>query len=283
MIEPLGKSFNDAHGILCAADQSIDSIELLRATPFKSFRFHALAGNAVGFKPYVLGHSKTFMATIDRHPEGYVRYLEQKSGTIQKQRRKTKKLVSQYGPLRLEIDCRCPKVLQQAIQWKREQYSRNYLFDILGVPWAQAMLNDLWQFRDGCRGLLSALYAGDTLVASHFGLLDGEILHYWFPTYDHQYREASPGTAMFLEMATQAPQLGIRKIDLGYGDHDFKHKIADTVTEVPYGLVTTSRLRFHAETVSSRAQQWVRSLPGKQKIKRMIRWVSPSIDRHLFE
>ncbi len=81
-------------------------------------------------------------------------------------------------------------------------------------------------------------------------------------------------------MASQAPQLGIRKIDLGYGDHDFKHKIADTVTEVPFGLVTSSRLRFHAELVSSRAQQWVRSLPGKQKIKRMIRWVSPSIDRH---
>ncbi len=283
VIEPLGKSFNDAHGILCSANRPVDIIELLKATKLTAFRFHALAGNVVSFEPYVLGHSKSFMAPLDQHPEGYVGYLEQKSGTIQKQRRKTKKLVKQHGPLRLEVDCRCPKVLQQTIQWKREQYSRNYLFDILGVSWAQAMLNELWQFREGCRGLLSALYAGDTLVASHFGLLDGETLHYWFPTYDHQYREASPGTAMFLEMATQVTHLGIRKIDLGYGDHDFKHKIADTITEVPFGFATTSRLGFYRESLLSRSQQWVRSLPGKQHIKRLIRRFTPSIDRHLFE
>lgn len=283
VLEPLGKSFNDAHGMLSSAIDPVDIAELLKATKFKAYRFHALAGNASSFEPYLLGRSKTFMASLDQHPEGYVRFLEQQSGTILKQRRKTKKLVKNCGPLRLEIDCRCPAVFQQTVRWKREQYKRNFLFDILGVPWAQTMLHDLWQYREGCRGLLSALYAGDTLVASHYGLLDGGILHYWFPTYDHQFREASPGTALFLEMATHAAQLGIRKIDLGYGDHDFKHKIADSVTEVPFGLVTSSRWRFHVESLSRHAHAFVRSLPGKQRIKSMIRLIHPSIDKHLFE
>ncbi len=282
-IEPLGKCFNDAHGLVCDPTTPVPYSELMRGSPWKAFRFHALAGAGVDHDPYVLGHTKTFMASLDQHPGHYVAHLEQTSETIVKQRRKTKKLIKQLGPLRLEFDCRCPQVLQQTIQWKRSQYRRNYLYDILGVPWAQAMLNELWQHRDGCRGLLSALYAGDTLIASHFGLLDRGILHYWFPTYDHSRGDCSPGTAMFLEMAKQSPEHGIQKIDLGYGDHSFKHKIADTISEVPHGIITSSRIRFGVAAASCRLQNLVRSLPGKQSIKRTIRWARPSIDKHLFE
>jgi CelD/BcsL family acetyltransferase involved in cellulose biosynthesis len=283
MIEPIGKAFNDAHGLICEAGEPIDYGDILKSLGLKSYRFHALNGPAIADRSYHLGSSPSFLADLEAHPEGYVSFLESTRETIYKQRRKTKKMIRDLGPLRLEIDCRDKAVLEALIGLKRDQYQRTYIFDILGVPWAQTMLSRLWEDHTApCRGVLSALYAGDSLVAIHYGIMENGILHYWFPTYDRRYHQYSPGTAIFLEIANQASSIGIQKIDLGYGEQPYKHKFADTITDAPFGCISCCNLTFLRERFRLAVARNVKRIPGKPVLKKIVRGIWPSMGGSAF-
>jgi CelD/BcsL family acetyltransferase involved in cellulose biosynthesis len=283
-IEPIGKAFNDVHGFICKDGESLSYRDVLRKMGFKSYRYHAMSGPVVADSSFQLGQNPSFLADLAAHPEGYVNFLETTRETIFKQRRKTKKMIRDLGPLRLEIDCRDKSVLDTLIALKRDQYQRTYIFDILGVPWAQSMMHQLWDDQaQPCRGLLSALYAGDTLVALHYGMIENGILHYWFPTYLREHHQYSPGTAIFLEIANQAPSLGIDKIDLGYGEQPYKHKFADTITQMPFGLVSCNKICFMKERLRLACAKQVKRIPGKPMLKRLVRSIWPKLGHAAFE
>lgn len=48
-----------------------------------------------------------------------------------------------------------------------------------------------------CQPRLSVLRCEGRLVASHFGLQCGPMLHYWFPVYDNQFSAYSPGRILY--------------------------------------------------------------------------------------
>jgi CelD/BcsL family acetyltransferase involved in cellulose biosynthesis len=278
-IVPIGGAYNDLHGILGRAETRVDFRDVIQAIGPVSFRFHALADLVSPIQPYTFGTTRTFLADLASHPEGYVQFLEHSRKTVFKQRKKTRKMIKDLGPVRLEFDCRDPKVLDQVIQLKRDQYRRTYIFDLLSVAWARGLLHAMHARSDGgCRGLLSVLYAGDTLVAGHYGMLEGPMMHYWFPVYDEEYHQYSPGTALFLEVAQAATEAGVRKIDFGYGEQPYKVKLTDTIGELPFGRVDISRMRWWR----CRCQTWLAqsrsSLPFKDQIKPWIRRLVPNLD-----
>jgi CelD/BcsL family acetyltransferase involved in cellulose biosynthesis len=283
-IEPIGKAFNDAHGLICDPTNPIGYCEAVEAIGVKAYRFHAMAGTGIGDERYILGHKPAFLADLEAHPEGYAEFLESTRATIEKQRRKTKKMIKDLGPMRLELDCRDEAALQRTIELKREQYQRTFIFDILGVPWAKQMLRTLWEENhEPCRGLLSVLYAGDTMVAAHYGMIEDDWLHYWFPVYDPKYHVYSPGTAMFLEIARQAQARGVKKIDLGYGEQPYKHKFVDTITQMPYGCATWCPITRVRERTRLSMIAGAKRLPGKPLLKRLVRSVWPKFGRAQFE
>jgi len=115
LIEPIGKAFNDAHGMLCAPDASIDYCDVLMALNIKAYRFHAMSGLGTYSPSAKFTSQPSFTANLKAHPEGYVAYLEATRDTIAKQKRKTRKLERDFGKLRLEIDCRDEAMLQRTI------------------------------------------------------------------------------------------------------------------------------------------------------------------------
>lgn len=283
-IEPIGKAFNDAHGLICEPTNPIGYCDAVAAIGVKAYRFHAMAGTGISDDRYILGHKPAFLADLEAHPEGYATFLESTRATIEKQRRKTKKMIKDLGPMRLELDCRDEVALQRLIELKREQYQRTFIFDILGVPWAKQMLRTLWEeTHEPCRGLLSVLYAGDTMVAAHYGMIEDDWLHYWFPVYDTKYHVYSPGTAMFLEIARQAQARGVKKIDLGYGDQPYKHKFVDIITQMPYGCATACPITRVRERMRLSMLAGAKRLPGKPLLKRLVRSVWPKFGRAQFE
>ncbi len=281
---PVGGAFNDAHGVICSPLHPLDYRDLVEQGDLHSYFFHALDGVARGYEPYAFGSVKSFMADLTRHPKGYVAYLEETRGTIFKQRRKTKKMVKDLGPLRLDFDCRDRAVFETMIALKRAQYQRTYIFDILSVDWARQMMRDLWEDRtSACRGLLSCLYAGDTLVAVHYGMIEGDWLHYWFPTYEPCYHQYSPGTALFLEIARRSEQLGVSKIDMGYGEQGYKIKLTDTITEMPYGYFHRSRLRRGLKKSKLLACAALKQIPFKETAKKIVRSVWPGFGQAKYQ
>jgi CelD/BcsL family acetyltransferase involved in cellulose biosynthesis len=281
---PLAGPFNDAHGVIGPMQHGIRYSELSNLADLPSMRFHAWDGNLEGAEPYILGYTNSYLADLTRYPEGYVTFLERERATIFKQQRKTKKMVRDLGPLRLDFDCRSELVLGQLLAMKRSHYQRTNIFDILSVPWAQQLLRDLWSQRsNACRGVLNALYAGDTLVAAHFGLREGKWLHYWFPTYDPEFHQYSPGTALFLEIARQSKELGISQIDMGYGEQPYKLKLTDTIRSMPFGILSNSRWPRWRERTHRGITRWLKRVPFKEEIKKTVRSYWPDLGRGHYE
>jgi CelD/BcsL family acetyltransferase involved in cellulose biosynthesis len=279
-IVPVGGAYNDLHGLLGRVGPDDDFVCLLPSLDAEAFRFHAIVDNpSASIARHRYGRIKAYLADLKAHPEGYVRFLEKTRQTIFKQRKKSRKLEKDFGPLRLEFDCRDHAVLDQIIKMKRKQYQRTFIFDLLSIPWAQQMLHGLLDRNDqSARGLLSVLYAGDTLLAGHFGMIEDRMMHYWFPVYDFDHQQNSPGTALFLAIAEEATRRGIEKIDFGYGEQPYKVKLTDTITELPYGSVDRSRLNWLGHRCSTWLHDCRSRMPFKEMIKPIIRKLVPNLD-----
>lgn len=293
--KPVGRFFNDMHNIVAAAGLQFDWRTLLKKCGVVAFDFHALVGDGSHLDSAMIhDRPQSFAANIGGDGPGFVKQLERDHRTMKKQDQKTRKMHRERGPLRFEFDCRDEAVLETAIGWKRDQYRRTDILDLFTPDWTRSLMRNLHQIEPnpippgstapnlptGCagpaRGLVSALYAGDELVAAHVGMVDCRVLHYWFPVYNPVHAIYSPGTALFKKIAATAPRHNVQMIDMGYGEQPYKRKQTDSVTHVLSGCATHSRWIGLNRRICKTVRQAVKSTPMKSQFKRLLRSVQPN-------
>ena len=125
------------------------------------------------------------------------------------------------------------------------------------------------------RGVLSALRAGDRVVAAHYGLLDGDLLHYWFPCYDPELAVYSPGTGLFTEIVRASSGHGILCIDMGYVEQPYKRKPTDLTTAVTFGCISRSGFYRRRKLLEQHACKVLKMIPLKEPLKKAVRWIRP--------
>ncbi|GAA5509339.1 hypothetical protein Rcae01_04838 [Novipirellula caenicola] len=274
---PVGRCFNDAHNIIASNTVAIDWRWLLKELNLKAFHFHSLVGPADGLAEQDCFETiAAFSLQLGDDSPAALRRLEQVHTTLKKQHQKTRKMARELGEISLELDCRDADLLDRTIQLKREQYLRTKPLDVFASPWSHVMLRHLFDKpRCGAYGMLSVLRAGDHLVAAHYGVREGDLLHYWFPVYDPRFAIYSPGTALFKSIVHSATNYGIRTIDMGYGEPTYKRKQTDTQSRVLYG-VTSPSTPYHAwHRLQHQTHQLARHLPFKQRVKKWMRTIGP--------
>jgi CelD/BcsL family acetyltransferase involved in cellulose biosynthesis len=292
----VGRFLNDAQNVIGLPSNQVDWVALMRACDVVAFDFHAIIHPASSWiDTYQLQSVGAFQADFVGDSPGYLRQLEKDHRTIGKQGQKTRKLHREIGPVRLEIDCRCPEVLARTIAWKRDQYQRTHILDLFLPDWTRRLVEVLYDDdhaspspltadgrpsdslqNESLRGLLSVLWAGDTVVAAHFGMVERGRLHYWFPTYDPEYARYSPGTALFTELVRASTGHGIDCIDMGYGEQPYKQKQTATATQVAFGTITHSRWHRFSYHTQRRLVDCLKRMPMKQTVKRAWRAVHPT-------
>jgi CelD/BcsL family acetyltransferase involved in cellulose biosynthesis len=275
---PVGRKFNDAHGVIASPDTEFTWSELLKAIGAKGFEFHSLVGadrermSPVSFA----GTIGSFLTSLGEDSKASLKRREREHRTLLKQGQKTRKLAREVGELRLEVDCNSPSQMVAAIERKRDHYRRTNIFDLFSPPWTQELVRSLSVNRqDEARVMLSLLWAGDTVVASHIGFREGSLLHYWFPAYDTRYSKYSPGTALFIELVRCASEHGIEAIDMGFGEQPYKRKQTDVQSDVAFGYASDSGLRRTMYRAGLVRQQFVKSLPMKETLKYVLRRLHP--------
>ena len=99
------------------------------------------------------------------------------------------------------------------------------------------------------------LRAGGQVVAVHAGMRSRRVLHWWFPTFDQTFAKYSPGIILLLRMAEALAAAGVRTIDLGKGDSQYKRslmtgtlELREGYVELPSLLVSARQLRRAADT-----------------------------------
>ena len=283
---PVGGMMNDFHGVLARAETRIDFRGLMDELGIHRFDFHALSTSGLTGQ----AHSKLVFDVLDSPyidlsggQAEYRKWLQQHSSTVRRQSQKSRALARSLGPIRLDFDVRDPAVLEKLIAWKREKFRRTRTFDLLSVDWTANLLREVFQTRsDGFRGLLSGLWAGDTLVAAHFGFLCGSRLHYWFPAYDHAHGRYSPGTELMKEVIHACGDHAIDRIDLSYGQSDLKDRFANRATTVEVGCFAANAFSRRLGHRRYQMRQLVKRAPLKETLKRVFRPLVPNFGQRQF-
>lgn len=243
--EPLGGRLNDVQGALLAEGFEFDPRQFLSASGIAVWRFDRVPAAQTPFAPYF---STARDSAIMDFPEGFDAYCRARkqagSRSVEQALRKERKLSRERGPLRLEFASDSREVFDQLCAWKSAQRVRTRSPDVLQHDWARRLIDRLWRSEQtSCKAVLSALYAGDQLLAAHLGLIDQRTLHWWIPAYSGDFSRYSPGLVMLLGLARSAAERGYTRIDLGPGSERYKLSVKTGAYALHRGAVDANPLR----------------------------------------
>lgn len=243
--ERVGGEMSDACGIVAAPGFTTDWAQLLCRAGISSFNFSHLPEEQLAHGLNGEAPRRGLMIDIGM---GVGQFWEDRRRLdvkfVRDTERRERKLEQDFGAIRFQFDAteRMPE-LSRLITMKRAQYRRTGKPDGLAAVWKQRLLHELVNAREpDCTSLLSVLHAGDTWVASHFGLQCGPVLHYWFPVYNPDVAKYAPGRILLRRVLNECAEHGITLVDRGEGDSPAKRDFANRERQYFRGLVTRGPL-----------------------------------------
>lgn len=259
MGKPVGGPLSDYHGIIVEPECEWELDAVLRTANLSVWAFDHLVGDVRKFEPHVTARAPS--AQIDLSA-GYERYAQGRRDTGSSYIRKTeglaRKLGREVGELHFTLHEAENRVMEQLINWKRDQYRRSNIVDAFSVAWTVELLN-----RIACTqtaefaGICSILRAGDRIVAAHMGMRSRDRFHYWFPAYDPEFGRYSTGIILLLRMAQALTGNSVRTIDLGIEDAQYKQRLMTGKVELLEGFVEMPSLLARARQLQRAAEAQV--------------------------
>ena len=270
---PAGWPGADFQGPICAPNLDFDITAALRGGRIPSYEFDHMLHGLPGFEPWTFGREPSSYVDVSGGLDGYM----SRAGSTGKRRIKDaarlgRKAEREHGPVRIVAETSDPSVLDAVISLKRRQYQATGARDYFGDPRHVELLHRLaTSSGPEFGGLLSAVYSGEHLIAAHFGLRAGPVLHWWFPVYDPEFSRLDPGWMQVRGVLEAAPQLGLERIDLGRGDGDWKRWLGTGYQLVCQGAVIRNPLRHRASSARRRFTQAAKSSPAAPALRSVVR------------
>jgi CelD/BcsL family acetyltransferase involved in cellulose biosynthesis len=272
LIRPLGWPGADFQGPVIAPGTSFSPVQLLTAG-VRAFEFDHLLDVYPEFTPWVEGcRPSPYVDTSG----GLAGYLGRASGSgkdnMGQARRRAAKAERTYGAVRFAADVVDDEVLARVVELKRAQYAATGAKDYFAETSRIELLRRLLHTRGSSfGGVLSTLHAGPHLLAAHFGIRSGQVLHWWFPVYDPAFSALSPGWMLLRELVDASPALGITRIDFGRGEDEYKRRAKTGETIVNQGIVTNSPVRRRLRRTRDSMIDAAKSSPLGPGLRRVVR------------
>jgi CelD/BcsL family acetyltransferase involved in cellulose biosynthesis len=280
---PVGGPLSDYQGVIARPDTDLDAAELVRGAGLDLWRFDHLLASQRAFAPY---HARRAESPLLDLREGYeafeAQHRQRGSRQIKDSAYSARRLARELGPLRFEACVEDRSVLEAVLAWKTEQSQRTGTPRLFEHTWARDLILRIHASRgEDFAGVLSALWAGDRLLAGHMGMRSARVWHYWFPAYDRELSKHTPGIVLLLEMARSASALGIETIDLGKGEALYKERLKNGAVVVAEGRVALPSLTATGLRLAERGAAWLRRTPlagparlPARALRRLGRWAS---------
>jgi CelD/BcsL family acetyltransferase involved in cellulose biosynthesis len=216
-------------------------LELL-TSGVRSFAFDHLLHTVPDFEPWVQSSRTSPFVNSSGGLDGYLgRASRAGKDNMAQARRRAAKAERTYGTVRFAADVIDEQALRRLVELKRAQYAATGARDYFAEPGRLDLLTRLLNTRESSfGGMLSTMHAGPHLLAAHFGIRSGKVLHWWFPVYDPAFAAFAPGWMLLRELVAASPALGVARIDLGRGDDEYKRRAKTGETVVSQGIVTKS-------------------------------------------
>lgn len=244
LLRPVGWPGADFQGPVLAPGTEFPAASVL-ADGVHGYAFDHLLEPREDFAPWVESTRVSPFIDVSGGLAGYLsRASDSGKSNIGQARRRAAKAERTHGPVRFEADVVDSDALKRVVELKRGQYEATGAKDYFAVQHRVDLLTRLLHTRSTeFGGVLSTLYAGPHLLAAHFGIRSGAVLHWWFPVYDPEFSNLAPGWMLLRELVMAAPALGITRIDLGRGEDEYKRRAKTGEVFVSQGLVTKSSAR----------------------------------------
>jgi len=245
--ERVGGNLSDRFGVIAGDDLGTNPAQLLAWAHLNSLSYSFLPSDqfrhglksqraTAGQRVPLSGDAAEFWANFRKVHSGFGTQID----------RKERKCARELGPLNFTFQHATPEQeLQRIITLKRDQYRRTGSPDALTSPWTKALFREILCNPDpSCTAVVSTLYAGETWLASHLGLMSQDVFHYWFPVYNIERSQESPGHILTKHMMLAALSRGIRTFDLGeFGE--YKDRFRPQSYELGAGFWQTQNIGGH--------------------------------------
>lgn len=238
--EPVGGQRSNYQGVVAEPELEWTARALLQRCGLKIWDFHqvlaeqdqlARFGRSVGESPG-MDLAGGFEMYARRRGEAGSRVLK-------RLRQQTRRAERDLGPLRFVPHAADISALHLMMRWKSHQYRLTQTEDRFAIPWNVKLLEVIhgWQ-SPGFAGMLPTLYAGDRVIAIAMCIRSHRTAHYWFPAYDRELANYSPGMLLLLQLAEKAEEIGLDYVDLGWGRTPYKDRLATGGIVIAEGMVT---------------------------------------------
>lgn len=277
MARGVGGRLCEFQGIIAGSDLGLNPVDLVRGCGLRGWHFDHLVTPRVAFDPHQWGLSDSPYIDLSGGFDAYFA-ARRRAGSAQivQVSRKARKIEREVGPLRFEFHTDDRRALAALLAWKTQQHERTKRIPVFRFDWIVRVLERIWATGSlGFSRILSALYAGDRLIAVHLGMRSDKVLHWWFPAFDRDYAKYSPGSILLVELAKVARDRGLSRIDLGKGEERYKRSFMTGATPLGEGLVHRhSEIRVLRQKWCE-TKRWLRASPGRARLEaplRPFRW-----------
>ncbi|MFM7182020.1 MAG: GNAT family N-acetyltransferase [Verrucomicrobiales bacterium] len=178
----------DYQGLIAPPVLKWDVRALIRKCGLKVWEFDHLCTANPAFEPFHLYTTESPIIDVSRGFEAYKASLSPEGRRhLAKAATSARKVEREIGPIALVSDSDDPQLMTAMHRWRAQKYGP--------LPdWARSALEIIRNTRTpSFAGMLSALYAGDRLMAVHFGIRSRGVLHWWFPSYAPGLSSYAPG------------------------------------------------------------------------------------------
>lgn len=264
---PVGGQICDYQGIIgTAPGAGLRGGQLLQGCGLVSYDFnHGLANQSL-LKGNAFRFSQSLGADLRQGLDGWQADVDAGTKRRRKLLRDERKIQRDIGPLRFLAHDTSEEAWQQFRIWKDLSLRRQGAGGFNLPAWAEALFSDL-RATDSPRfaGQFSTLYAGDRLVAAHFGIRSHMAWHWWFPAYDAELRALSPGLILTVKCIEEAARRGMAELDFGGGTQQYKQRFSNRSRPLCEGSLERPLAPFGAARAARKSMQRLanRTLPAK--------------------
>ena len=209
--------------------------DLLRQWKLGTWTFESLVAPAE-----ILSQTTTLVSTVSRRAvlrEGYAEYLTEMARmgkSMRKIKTQLRLLNRDHGEVRFVSDCRDDAVLWAIFDWEAQRFNAGKSIAL----WVRSAIEALYGTRTAdFAGMLSALYAGDRLVAAHFGIRSDGTLYYWFPAFNPEFAKYTPGGLLICFLLQHLAANTLDVLDFGPGGENYKEYFNNSTIPVHRGFV----------------------------------------------
>lgn len=266
--KPVGLHLNDFQGFIGQLPEGLQAQEVIRACRLAAWDFDHVPTQQSAFAESA---ALTDISPYIDLSDGIEAYEQSRRASSQHWKdiaRRQQKLAAEHGELRFEFNTRDAKVLKQLLVWKRHQFARTSVPDVLAPGWVREVVALIAaQTEPVFAGVTSALWAGDRLIAAESSPCSGSTYHLQWCAYDPAFHAYSPGRILNISLVRWAASQGFTRVEFAKGNQRHKVSAATGHHLVTTGSVVASPLQRALRGTWWTMRRWARSSPFRPHLK----------------